>query len=56
MGFTLFQMPVPGLRKSGMPDSVLIPAPVKTTTRRAASNSRRISSSRSTFASFFIIG
>jgi len=26
----------PGERKSGMPDSVEMPAPVKTTTRRAA--------------------
>jgi hypothetical protein len=33
----------PGLRKSGMPLSVLIPAPVKTTTR-FASASRRLSS------------
>ena len=27
----------PGLRKSGMPDSVLMPAPVNTTTRYASS-------------------
>src|SRR5690242_3829253 len=33
MGACLVQMP-PGLRKSGMPDSVLMPAPVKTTARR----------------------
>ena len=31
----------PGLRKSGIPDSVLIPAPVKNTMRRAASSSSR---------------
>src|SRR5689334_3017897 len=31
----------PGLRKSGMPDSVLIPAPVKNTTRWASSIIRR---------------
>ena len=36
----------PGLRKSGMPDSVLIPAPVKTTPRRAAAM-RRASAARS---------
>jgi hypothetical protein len=32
MGFIRAQMPV-GLRKSGMPDSVLMPAPVNTTAR-----------------------
>ena len=31
IGLILFHMPVLGLRKSGMPDSVLIPAPVKKT-------------------------
>ena len=31
----------PGLRKSGIPDSVLIPAPVNTTARRAFSTSAR---------------
>ena len=30
----------PGLRKSGIPDSVLMPAPVKTTARFARSISR----------------
>src|SRR4029077_3680037 len=30
----------PGLRKSGIPDSVLIPAPVKTTARRARAITR----------------
>src|SRR5579872_5960128 len=34
MGRIWLQTP-PGLRKSGMPDSVEIPAPVKTTARRA---------------------
>jgi hypothetical protein len=34
IGAMRVQMP-PGLRKSGIPDSVLMPAPVKTTARRA---------------------
>ena len=36
MGLNLSQTP-PGLRKSGIPDSVLIPAPVKITIRLASS-------------------
>src|SRR5690349_18792558 len=40
----------PGLRKSGMPDSVLMPAPVNTTARRATSIRRpRLASSPSLF-------
>src|SRR6266851_2861834 len=39
MGAICVQMP-PGLRKSGIPDSVLIPAPVYTTARRASAISR----------------
>src|SRR5881394_2317949 len=35
MGFILLHTP-PGLRKSGMPDSVEMPAPVNTTTRAAS--------------------
>ena len=42
IGFIRVQMP-PGLRKSGMPDSVLIPAPVKKTIRCASSIIRRSS-------------
>ena len=42
IGRIFVQMP-PGLRKSGMPDSVLIPAPVKITIRRASSIIRRSS-------------
>ena len=42
IGRIFVQMP-PGLRKSGMPDSVLIPAPVKTTIRVASSIIRRSS-------------
>src|SRR5262249_7555589 len=38
MGWWFDQNP-PGLRKSGMPDSVLIPAPVNTTARLLASKS-----------------
>ena len=38
IGWFLSQTP-PGLRKSGIPDSVLIPAPVNATMRRAAANS-----------------
>src|SRR5215218_4610568 len=40
MGFICAQMPVE-LRKSGMPDSVLIPAPVNTAARSDASRRRR---------------
>src|SRR5262245_10653942 len=36
IGFIFVHSPVPGLRKSGMPDSVLIPAPVNTTARCAS--------------------
>src|ERR1700716_229534 len=39
MGFIRLQTP-PGLRKSGMPDSVEMPAPVNTTMRRASAISR----------------
>src|SRR3954469_7595600 len=39
MGAIWVQMP-PGLRKSGIPDSVLMPAPVNTTARRDCSISR----------------
>ncbi len=39
IGLYLVHTP-PGLRKSGMPDSVLIPAPVNTTTRSARSSMR----------------
>ena len=42
MGAMRVQMP-PGLRKSGMPDSVLMPAPVKTTARLEVSIRRRSS-------------
>jgi hypothetical protein len=40
MGFMRVQMP-PGLRKSGMPDSVEMPAPVSATTVAAVSIKRR---------------
>ena len=39
MGRNRVQRP-PGLRKSGIPDSVLIPAPVKNTTRRGGVEKR----------------
>src|SRR3954463_9195438 len=39
MGFIRLHTP-PGLRKSGMPDSVEMPAPVNTTRRRASAISR----------------
>ena len=38
MGLIWFHKPVPGLRKSGMPDSVLMPAPVKKTIRCASAS------------------
>ena len=35
IGFTFSQIPVPGERKSGMPDGTEMPAPVSTTARWA---------------------
>ena len=45
-GRYLLQIP-PGLRKSGTPDAVLTPAPVKATTRRLRDRSRRAAASGS---------
>ncbi len=42
IGSTLAHRPVPGVRKSGMPDGTEMPAPVSATTERAP----RISSTR----------
>ena len=44
IGFTFSQMPVPGERKSGMPDGTEMPAPVSTTADRASrsSSARRV--------------
>jgi hypothetical protein len=46
IGIILVQMP-PGERKSGMPDSVEMPAPVNTTTRLAARSSAASASTSS---------
>jgi len=45
IGAIFVQIP-PGLRKSGIPDSVLMPAPVNTTARRARSITRASSAIR----------
>ncbi len=50
IGLTFSHMPVPGERKSGMPDGTEIPAPVRTTADRA----ERSSSARS--AAFLATG
>lgn len=47
---TCFVHRPPGLRKSGMPDSVLMPAPVKTTARRALAMRRASAASDSSVA------
>jgi len=39
MGLTWLHSPEEGLRKSGMPEGVLMPAPVKATARRLFANS-----------------